>query len=265
MPQPMSSSAPVSVEPSPSPETRSVAPSTYVVQGRPVAIPVVVRDAVVIQATFPVSAAAVRKLVPPALHVPEVWPGTALCALAAVEYLDNDLGRYNEVAVSFFVLHGGPAPWPLVGLVRGFRAGAVGAYLHRLPVTTSFSCDAGRDIWGFPKTVAEIAFRDDGERRVCVLVADGRHVLTFAAPLRGERTMAPMPQDSFAWRDGVLTRTPSTMSGRNVGFRLGGAELTLGEHPMADELRTLGLPRRALMTTSFGRMQATFQAPERVA
>ncbi|MGH2758054.1 MAG: hypothetical protein ACRDKJ_00655 [Actinomycetota bacterium] len=42
--------------------------------------------------------------------------------------------------------------------------------------------------------------------------------------------------------------------------RLGGAKLELGPHPIADELRTLGLPKRALMTSTLRRMQAEFGA-----
>jgi hypothetical protein len=45
-------------------------------------------------------------------------------------------------------------------------------------------------------------------------------------------------------------------------MRLGGATVRLGDHPMADDLRSLGLPRRALMTTSVGLMSATFGEPE---
>jgi hypothetical protein len=35
-------------------------------------------------------------------------------------------------------------------------------------------------------------------------------------------------------------------------------------HPVADELRSLGLPKRSLMTTSVALMSATFGAPELV-
>ncbi len=108
--------------------TRSGEPATsqagarYTVQSRTVTIPVEVRDAVAIVATFVVSAAAVRRLLPtPRLVLPELLPGRALCALAAVEYRDNDLGRYNELAVNFFVQLDGARPTPLFGLLRGFR------------------------------------------------------------------------------------------------------------------------------------------------
>jgi hypothetical protein len=87
-------------------------------------------------------------------------------------------------------------------------------------------------------------------------------VLTLTMPRGGSRTLAEIPQDAYAWRDGVLYRTPSRMRAEGVGFRLGGASVALGAHPMADELRALGFPRRALGSTWFGHWQATFDDAE---
>jgi hypothetical protein len=196
------------------------------------------------------------------LHPAEWFPGWAICVLAAIEYKDNDLGTYNEVGVNFLVTHGAEPSLPLVGMIGASRRGALGAYVHQLPVTTSFSCDAGRDIWGFPKIVADITFSDAVDRRRCRLVADGVHVMTLETGRGGTRALAEIPQDAFAWRDGTLFRTPSRMAAKGMGFRLGGATLTLGDHPIADELRALGLPRRALGTTSFTHWRATFDGAQ---
>jgi len=242
------------------------APNEYVIQGTIVRLPVEVRDATSMSAMFVVPASGVRRLIPaPGLYVPELLPGRTLCVIAAIEYRDNDLGVYNEMSIAFFVKHGGPPPMPLFGMLGGFQRGQIGAYIHRLPVTTSFSRDAGRDIWGFPKTVDDIEFRDEGAARSCRLVADGTHVLTFAMRRGGQRQMKNMPQDAYAWRDGVLRKTASIMGGEGVGMRLGGATLVLGAHAIADELRGLGLPRRALMSTWVEHMHASFAAPVIVA
>jgi hypothetical protein len=54
------------------------------------------------------------------------------------------------------------------------------------------------------------------------------------------------------------------MGGEDVATRLGGASITLGAHPIADELRTLGLPKPPLMSTWIGKMRATFAVPEQL-
>jgi hypothetical protein len=228
------------------------APRSFVVQGRTVDVPVQVRDAISITAMFVVPTAGARRLVPhPALQIPELLPGRSLCILAAVEYLDNDLGRYNEVAITFFATVARERPTPLLGLAQAYRRHELAGYIHRLPVTTSFSRDAGRDIWGFPKTVEQIEFRDEGAQRECTLVVDGAHVLTLSVKRGGRGRMPDQPQDALAVRDGV-------------GMRLGGATVVLGRHPIADELRSLGLPKRALMSTSMDHMHASFEAPQRL-
>ncbi len=238
---------------------------TALVQGRPVSLPVEVRDAMAVSALFLVPTRAARDIVShPRLQLLELLPGRAVCVLAAVEYRDNDLGCYNEFAVNFFVRPGVERPLPLLGLLAAFRARAAGVYIHWLPVTTSFSRDAGRDIWGFPKTVDEIAFRDANGWRQCSVAVQGTHVLTFSVRRGGRGRLSEMPQDAFAVRDGVLYRTPSVMSGDGVGTRLGGARLVLGEHPRAAELRALGFPRRALVSTFTAHMRASFEAPERL-
>ena len=228
-------------------------------------LPLYVRDAHVLVATFVVPTNAVRAVLPPRLQPVELYPGGALFVFAAIEYRDNDLGQYNEIAVDFYVLPGTERPLPLIGALAGFWRRQVGVYVHRMPVTTSFSRDAGYDIWGFPKTVDEITFEDRERSRSCTLVSNGAHVLTFTVSGgAGSRRLPETPQDAYTWTEGRLRRTPSVMRGDGVAFHLGGAELTLGNHPLADELRLLGLPRRALMSMSMQHFAARFDAPQEV-
>ena len=60
----------------------------------------------------------------------------------------------------------------------------------------------------------------------------------------------------------MLRRTEWETSAEGVSGRPGGATLVLGDHPMADELRSLGLPKRALFTSSATQMRASFGAAE---
>ena len=234
------------------------APESYTIQGQVVRLPVEVRDASSGFASFVVPAAGVRKLIPAGLQPVLVFPGKALCSIGAVEYRDNDLGCYNEVAIAFLVRAAAEPGTPLLDFIRG----GVGAYIHHLPVTESFTCEAGSTIWGFPKTIEKIALTDTDGRRSCRLVMDGAHVLTLTLKNRGRWSFRDAPVEAFSYRDGVLRRTPFVSSGEQVGYRLGGATLELGAHPIADELRALGLPRRPLMSGWVGRMRARFEAPQ---
>ena len=87
------------------PSIQRPAVPTFTIQGQEVRLPVRVRDASSAAATFVVSAAAARRLIPASdvIELAEIFPGRALCSLAAIEYRDNDLGRYNEISFAFFV------------------------------------------------------------------------------------------------------------------------------------------------------------------
>jgi hypothetical protein len=246
-------------------EAQPAAPGgrTYVFQGREVRMPVVVRDASSVAATYLVSAPAARRLLPgPELDVLEVLPGRALLSLACIDYRDNDLGDYNEVSLAFFVRERRARTGiPYLGSLLAFLRNRAPTWIYKLPVNQRFTCEVGRGIWGFPKSVEEIAFEDVGGRRQCRLAMDGRHVLTFSAVRGGTRTLADAPMITYSHVAGVLHRTTFVAGASGVGIRLGGAELVLGDHPLADELRSLGLPGRALLSVWMEHQHGRFEAP----
>ncbi len=237
----------------------------YRIQGRDVLLPVQVRNASSIAGMFWVPTTAVRALVDhPNLQIPEIIPNRTLCTIGLIDYIDNDLGDYNEISIGFFVRYGREVPSRFGSLALGLMRGWAQPYIHRLPVNQSFTCEAGREIWGFPKTVDEIEFEDRPGARTCTWRKDGRLVMSCEARIGGRGRYRDREMISYAVRDGVLHATPFTSHGEQVGARPGGMKLVLGDHPIADELRTLGLPRRPLVTTSIGCMSAEFGAPRKL-
>lgn len=239
-------------------------PRRYTIEGQSVELPVVVRDASSAAATYLVSARAARRLLPgDAIDVVELLPGRALMSLAAIDYRDNDLGDYNEISIAFFVRErSAPRGLPYLGNLLDLTRQRLGTYIHRLPVTQSFTCEAGCRIWGFPKTVDEIELGGEGRRFVCTWRKGGRHVLTFSTTRGGTRELPERSMLTYSFIHGVAHRTPFVSGAEQVGVRLGGAELRLGDHPIADELRELGLPKAALLCTWMGRMRGRFEAPQ---
>jgi len=241
--------------------------SVYTFQSRRVTLPCQVRDASSATATLLVDAAGVRRLLPgPEVDVAEPWPGRALLALACIDYRDNDLGDYAEVSIAFFVRERGvPAGAPYVGAWLDLARGRLGTWIHRLPVDQSFTCEAGRGIWGFPKTVEALDFRYEPDRATCRWDSEGRHVLTLRADRGGRRTLPDREMTTYTWIEGVPHLTRFTSGASGVGIRpFGGASLELGDHPVAGTLRALGLPRRPLMSVWMEHMHGRFEAPEKL-
>jgi Acetoacetate decarboxylase (ADC) len=237
--------------------------ASYTVQGQEVTIPVEVRDASAHTASFLVPAPAAQDLIGDSgLDVAEPLPGRAVCTLAFMRYLDSDLGPYHELAVAFLVRHKGMEPASALTKSAEVARGFLGAFIHQLPVNQEFTLEAGRSIWGFPKFLADIDLDLAGPVARCTLRHDGEFVLSLdirtgmRIPARGSSV------DAYSSEDGVLRRTAWSLDPNEVRGRPGGALLVLGDHPIAEELRSLGLPKRAAFTSTIDHVRMRFQAPD---
>lgn len=234
-------------------------PESVVVEGETVTIPVEVRSARMIGAQYFVGASAAQQLIDySGLSVVRQRGDKAVCSVNAVQYLDNDLGPYHEIAVAFVVHPHDAAPGDKVS----FRKPTT--FIHRLPVNQSFTCAAGKGIWGFPKWVASIDIDDRRRSTTAVMVDDDEFVLS----LEVKRSPLPLPSQEmkmacYSWCEGVLRRTPWTTRTSRTTARIGGAVIELGSrHDMATELREIGLPKGAFMSMTTGMMTATFGLAE---
>jgi hypothetical protein len=217
--------------------------TSHDVQGQTVTMPVLVRDASAGTVIFDVDLAAAQSLVPAAFEVIESAPGKAQLALALVDYRDNDLGAYHEVGTIFFVRPAGGGP--------------DGNFISHLPVDQEFTCAAGNQIWGFPKTVESIEVTQDATTSRWVLTMDGELVLDVTIPRGGDDEMPRMDMTSYTLREGVPHGTAFSQGGTGSSMSFDGVTWTLGTHPIAKELESLGLS--FVMATWIEHMQATFE------
>ncbi len=185
-------------------------------------MPVVVRDASASVATFLVSSQVARGIVPAAFEVVELFPRRTALAIALIDYRDNDLGDYDEVSLTFFVRPKGTLRGlPYLSGWLDLLSGQLGTWIWKLPVNQSFTCEAGRTIWGFPKTVESIELtREDGSVR-CRLAMDGRHVLTLSVPAKGTRTLPEQDTVTYTLIEGIPHRTRFVQGGTRRRLRGG--------------------------------------------
>lgn len=235
----------------PTPGQTGSAPATYEIAGRTVTMPCIVRDASAGTAMFDVDLTAARTLIPAPFVPVETSPGRCQLVLAVIDYRDNDLGDYLEVGITFFVTPDGAAD------------DDAGTFITRLPVDQEFTCEAGRTIWGFPKTVEEITLDRTDTSATCELRMDGELVLRLTLPRGGSDEMPQLPMTSYTLIDGAPHATAFTQggTGSQVVADGGGVTLELGEHPVAKELAALGLPAAAQMSTWTEHMQGRFDGP----
>jgi hypothetical protein len=223
--------------------------TTYEILGRSITMPVEVRDASAATVIWDVEHAAAAALAPDGFEATESAPGRAQVAIALVDYRDNDLGSYYEVGTILFVRPAGGGP--------------DGTFITHLPVDQEFTCAAGNEIWGYPKSVEQIDVEQTDASSRWTLRMDGELVLRLTVPRGGTDAMPAMPMTSYTLRGGRPHATPFTQGGTGSAITFGGAgvELELGDHPIAKELRSLALPAEPVLSTWLENMQATFGEP----
>ncbi|MEO9970153.1 MAG: acetoacetate decarboxylase family protein [Hyphomonadaceae bacterium] len=238
---------------------------TYKIEGRPVSLPCHVQEASSGAALFLVPLEAARALMPgPDFTVAEFLPGKAICTIAMIDYKQNDLGDYNEVSIALFVRPKGQRPLiPWLGNWMDLSRNKLGVHILHLPVDQSFTCEAGRKIWGYQKTVQEIDIDYQTDRARCKLVYDGQSALTFSVPRGGDKSRKPGPMTTFSYIDGKPFRTMASQSVKGFGTHKGAdVELELGAGPIADQLRSLGLPKKPIASIWMEHMSAEFGPPQ---
>ncbi len=148
---------------------------------------------------------------------------------------------YGEVMVATPVTRR-PAP-PLVPLVAPASTPfAAGGFVLHLPVTTRVARDWGRLLFGLPKFIADMAF-DDGVAEKRVRVAEGgRDILELSVRPGGRPTIVRESTSLYSVLDGRLMETVLPSRGiRQLQVRPRAGRLELGDHPVAAELRRLGI------------------------
>ncbi len=242
---------------------------SYEIQGRRVTFPVEVRDASGAIAGFLVSSRAAGELIGEAFEIVDFLPRRTLFMLSCIDYKDNDLGDYNEVAMNFFVrLRGAPKGFPQIPWVSAWRAmagGGLPTFSWKMPVNQSFTRDAGSIIWGFPKTVERIEFDSSREGRFHgLLEMDGKKVFEIDMPRGGNKGQPETKGLGYTYIESVPHQTVFTQRSSGLGVSRGSSvELSLGDHAIADDLRSLGLPKKPLMATWIGKMVMSFGPPEK--
>lgn len=224
------------------------------IDGREITFPMEVTDFNAATLLFSVPAPAAAALLPgTAFKVVEIAPGTAQLVIAACDYVANPWGDYNELNLGFLAR---PA---------GAPAEVIGSFVYRMPVDQAFTCEAGNRVMGFPKTVEQLdCTYTDGSVSFRLSTAEGfAFGLTVPrAPAAGrpERVEAV----SYSYLDG---RPYGTMLSMDMGTGVvdpAAVVLELGTGPVADELRSLGLPAAPDLCTWGEGLSATFHLGEPV-
>jgi hypothetical protein len=194
------------------------------------------------------SAAAARLLPGDAFEIIEIGEGVAQLIVAICDYRDNPWGDYNEVNLGFLARPTGAGPE------------VMGSFVYRMPVDQAFTCQAGNEVMGFPKVVETIdaSYTDDD---VTFRLWTGTSE-AFAVTVPRVRSDAPperIEAVSYSYLDGTPYATPLAMDLATGAIDPASVRVEVGAGPVADELRSLGLPTAPDFCSYGEELSATFQ------
>lgn len=237
------------------------------IEGASLGYPTEFRDGCSAAGMFLVRAGVANRLIADSgFRVAEVLPGRALLVLTGVHYENTDCGSYEETAFAFFVQPVGakrrvPYLGTLLDIARGGRAPT---YTWKLQVNTRLSQYAGIRMWGFPKTLERIDYeRSDGQAGFTLRMND-QLVFRYTLRAEGDETLPAVASPVYSLFEGAPVISQLTQTYRDVGHQLRGGELELGGHPLAEELRALGLGRRPLLASWMGHLHFSMSAPRKL-
>ncbi len=206
-------------------------------------------DSTALFAAFTASTARVAKLLPdPDLHPVEIWRGRALVSVSAFEHRLSDIGSYGELIVGPLVVFGRRAV-PLFDAIGAIFRRNVGIHVLHMPVTTELALAAGIEVYGYPKTLADVAFTR-GTGLSCSVAQGGKQVLKLDGESLPAAGSARMKVRLYSTKEGALLEAPIELNlfGLAQSRRRGAATLTLGpDHPIATSLASLDLEPRAVL------------------
>lgn len=234
--------------------TDATGPSQHTIAGTVLTMPVRVRKAAQHMAMFSVDADAAQRMIDySGLQVCRYRPRRAVAVLMLMHYVDSDLGEYYEYGTNIMV----NPPGSNASGLRALRA--AGAFIHHLPVDQAFTLEAGRNIWGYPKVMADFTLRE-GKNFSFDVTIDGQFAIgmDFRPGFPVPAPAKPQAPPTYSHLDGITRETVGVMKPSGVRYRPGGVTVRLGDHPYARELAALGLPKRAMLSGSADNVDMTF-------
>jgi hypothetical protein len=227
--------------------------------------PFVVRDASAGVCLFQVPVRSAQALLPGnGLRAVATRPGAGLVGLAFLDVREGSIEPHRQVA---FLVAASPASrstW--FGAFRGAIAVTrrrVPFHVFQHPVGHEAARSVGAEVFGLPSSLHSVDVRYEPARAQCELMMHGRHVLTLSMPRGGRGTFDTLALEGTGHSDGVALRTRGTCNGAGVTEGGRQVELLLGDHPLADRLRRIGMPKRPTKSVYVETLRARFGAPLR--
>lgn len=247
-------------------DNRDTAPAErcFTIEGKELGYPTQFHDGSAAMSVFSVPSKIANEIIADSdFEVVEIAPARTALSLICVHYTDTDCGSYEEIAFAFFVKkYGGDWQLPYLGPLWDLLTGKIASHTWYLPVTTSLAEQCGIQMWGYPKTIEDIRFNIQNGRAEFALHKSGEDILRFSVKAQGIMNPKPLAAPVYSVMDGKPYVGYLTQKFSGVGHHRSGIELVLGDHPIVEPLKRLGLPKQPLISSWMEHLEFSMSAPE---
>ncbi len=226
-------------------------------------LPVFYYDNTVMTAIYTASTDKIKSLLPRSDMSPvEVWKGRSLVAFTAFEYRKTDIDPYNEFSISFPITFRKPSI-PVLSILGMMIRRYFTAYVWQLPVTTERARKGGVDMYGYPKFLADITFKQEGGMLACDLTEGVKNILTFKGKTLKTRKEKVNRFKTFSIKDGVPLAANVYMNPIDFAISVnpGAAKLSIGNHEISQHLREMNLSANPIFFQYMPVMEAILYGP----
>jgi hypothetical protein len=222
---------------------------------------------------------ALKKLLPndPTIRPVQILPGISLVIICALENRKTDIGPYNSILVTVPLRSpesiGYFSPLNIIPGFEMIRQGLLRNLNHwfiwRIPDDSYISYKVGHESFGMPKFSADLSWDESDDQVIYSATDGGEEILTLKAKkikARGVKRGMLMNALAYFYRDRLPMTQYCKLILRRVGFsfRPGNLKLELGpKHPMADELRSVLISKRPLLSLYFPECNLIIYEPGR--
>lgn len=197
----------------------------------------------------------------------------ALLAFACYEHLAvEEMDSYREAVIAIPVQSDDRFDYPLLPLLSRTISGRFGQFVWRMPVTSALNRMRGRVIWGLPKELSEIRFREESSRMDCRVSEDGGEMFSLAVSVSAMEREIDEKMRFFSNLNGVDMKAYSHIHGKvrmarslfGLGPARANARLTLGQTPSARLLKEMELGDRPVEARVSASLRSVLTLPERL-
>jgi hypothetical protein len=201
------------------------------IDGEIIELPIRYYQAKSIVATFLAPLKKVKEILPTTRFRPiEILPGLSAISLISFEQLETSIGPFKELDIGVPVFLDAKFTLPLLPALNYHRFSNFGLYMYHVFVSSEKALIAGTKVWGFSKTVVDIAFSEDEQSRYLELSKDSEMIIKVSLKNNDKKTR-PFAHTFFLYtqKDNKILKSAVNWKGsmykerftRDASFKIG--------------------------------------------